>query len=94
LNVNGLNASIKRHHLANWNKKEVPQQNKDNDTKEPNNAHKNIFKEEILQVINENFTEMLLDMVNQNVQEALKFQYTKNKEHEKTQEQINELTGA
>jgi hypothetical protein len=36
-------------------------------TKEPNEAHKNILKEEILQVINENFIEMLLDVVNQNV---------------------------
>jgi Skp family chaperone for outer membrane proteins len=34
-------------------------------------------------------------MVNQNIQEALKkFQDTKNKEYEKTQKQINELTGA
>jgi hypothetical protein len=41
-------------------------------TKQPNKDHKKILKEEILQVINENFTEMLLDMVNQNVQEALK----------------------
>jgi hypothetical protein len=39
--------------------------------------------------------EMSLDIVNQNKQEALKkFQDTKNKEHEKTQEQINELIGA
>jgi hypothetical protein len=37
----------------------------------PNDAHKNILTEEILQVINENFMEMLLDMVNQNVLEAL-----------------------
>jgi hypothetical protein len=36
-------------------------------TKEPNEAYKNTLKEEIMQVINENFTEMLLDMVNQNV---------------------------
>jgi hypothetical protein len=51
-----------------------------NYTKEPNKDHKNILKEEILQIINENFIEMLLDMVNQNVQEALKkFQYNKNK---------------
>jgi hypothetical protein len=41
-------------------------------TKESNDAHKNILKEEMLQVITENFVEMLLDMVNQNVQEALK----------------------
>jgi hypothetical protein len=34
-------------------------------------------------------------MVNQNAQEALKkFQDTKNKEHEKSQKQIYELTGA
>jgi hypothetical protein len=53
------------------------------------------LKEEILQVINENFIEMLLDMVNQNIQEALKkFQDNKNKEYEKTQKQINELIGA
>jgi chromatin segregation and condensation protein Rec8/ScpA/Scc1 (kleisin family) len=31
---------------------------------EPNEAHKNTLKEEILQVINENFIEMILDMVN------------------------------
>jgi hypothetical protein len=36
--------------------------------------------------------EKILDMVNQNVHDALKkFQDTKNKEHEKTQKQINEL---
>jgi hypothetical protein len=56
-----------------------------NYTKEPNEAHKNTLKEEILQIINENFIEMLLDMVNQKVQEALKkFQDNKNKEYEKT----------
>jgi chromosome segregation ATPase len=66
-----------------------------NYTKEPNEAHKNTLKEEILQVINEKFIEMLLDMVNQNVQEALKkFQDNKNKEYEKTQTQINEIIGA
>jgi hypothetical protein len=43
-----------------------------NYTKEPNDAHKNTLKEEILQVINESFMEMLLDMVNQNIQKALK----------------------
>jgi hypothetical protein len=72
----------------------VPNSNKTNmkDAKEPNHAHKNTLKEEILKVITENFMEMLLDMVNQNVQEALKnFQDTKNKEYEKTQKQINEL---
>jgi predicted nucleic acid-binding Zn-ribbon protein len=66
-----------------------------NYTKEPNEAHKNILKEEILQVINENFIEMLLDMVNQNIQEALKkFQGHNNKEYEKTQKQINEIIEA
>jgi hypothetical protein len=35
-----------------------------NYTKEPNEAPKNTLKEEILQVITENFIEMLLDMVN------------------------------
>jgi hypothetical protein len=45
--------------------------------------------------ITENFMENILDAVNQNVQDALKkFQDTKNKEHEKTQKQINELRGA
>jgi molecular chaperone DnaK (HSP70) len=75
----------------------VPDSNKTNisDTKEPNDVHKNKLKEEILQVITENFMEMILDMVNQNIQEALKkFQDTKNKEYEKTQKQINELKGA
>jgi hypothetical protein len=66
-----------------------------NDVKEPNNAHKNSLKEEILQVITENPMELLPDMVNQNVQETLKkFQDTKNKDYEKTQKQINELIGA
>jgi hypothetical protein len=51
----------------------------------PKKAHKNTLKEEILQVITENFMEMLLDMVNQNIQEALKkFQDNKNKKYEKT----------
>jgi hypothetical protein len=40
-----------------------------NDAKEPNVAHKNTVKEEILQVITENFMEMLLDMVNQSIKE-------------------------
>jgi hypothetical protein len=39
-----------------------------NNTEEPNDAHKTNLKEEILQVITENFMEMLLDMVNQNVE--------------------------
>jgi hypothetical protein len=37
---------------------------KKNYAKEPKEAHKDILKEEILQVITENFMEMLLDMVN------------------------------
>jgi endo-alpha-1,4-polygalactosaminidase (GH114 family) len=66
-----------------------------NDANECNDAHKNTLKEEILQVITENFKGMLLDMVNQNIQEALKkFQDTRNKEYEKMQQQINELIGA
>jgi hypothetical protein len=61
-----------------------------NDAKEPNYAHKNTLKEEIMQVITENFMELLLDMVNQTVEEALKkFQDNKNEEYEKTQKQIN-----
>jgi hypothetical protein len=46
----------------------VPDSNKTkiNDTKEPNYVHKIIIKEEILQVIIENFMEMILDMINQN----------------------------
>jgi hypothetical protein len=43
-----------------------------NYAKEPNEAHKNNLKEDILQVLNENFIEMILDMVNQNVQETTK----------------------
>jgi hypothetical protein len=64
----------------------VPDQNKTkiNDTKEPSDAHKNTLKEEILEVITENFMQKILDMDNQNVQDALKkFQDTKNKEYEK-----------
>jgi chromosome segregation ATPase len=71
------------------------QKTKINYTKEPNKAHKKFLKEEILQVINENFIEMLLDVVNQNAQKVLKkFQEDKNKEYEKTQKQINEITEA
>jgi hypothetical protein len=66
-----------------------------NDMKEPNDVQKNTLKEDILKVITENFMETILDMVKQNVQEALKkFQDTKNKEYEKTQEQINDIIGA
>jgi hypothetical protein len=66
-----------------------------NYAKEPNEAHKNIMKEEILQEINESFIEMILDMVNQNVQETpKKFQNNKNRESEKAQEQIKETIEA
>jgi Ni,Fe-hydrogenase I large subunit len=72
-----------------------PNETKINDTKEPSDAHKNTFKEEVLQEITENFMEKILDVVNQNVQDALrKFQDTKNKAYKKTQKQINELKGA
>jgi ketol-acid reductoisomerase len=68
---------------------------KRNYTKEPNEAHKNILKEEILQIINGNFIEMILDRVNKNVQETLKkFQDNKNNEYEKAQEQIKETIEA
>jgi hypothetical protein len=57
--------------------------------KEPNEAHKNNLKKEILQVINENFIKMILDIVNQNVHEThKKFQDNKNREFEKAQKQI------
>jgi uncharacterized phage infection (PIP) family protein YhgE len=63
--------------------------------KEPNKAHKNNIKEDILQVLNENFIEMVLDMVNQTVQETLKkFQDNKNREFEKAQEEIKETIEA
>jgi hypothetical protein len=52
---------------------------------EPNKAHNNTLKEEILKEITENFIEMLLDKVNKNIQEAFKkFQDNKNEEYEKT----------
>jgi hypothetical protein len=56
------------------NRYSVPDSNttKINYAKEPNEAHKNNLKDEILQVINGNFIEMILDMVNQNVQETLR----------------------
>jgi uncharacterized phage infection (PIP) family protein YhgE len=62
-----------------------------NYVKEPNEAHKNTMKEQILQEINENFIEMILDRVNQNVQETLKnFQDNKYREFEKAKEEIKE----
>jgi hypothetical protein len=66
-----------------------------NYAKEPNENHKNYQKEEIIQVINENFIEMILDMINQNGQETLKkFQDNKNREFEKAQEEIKETIEA
>jgi hypothetical protein len=66
-----------------------------NYAKEPNEAHKNNLKEEILQVLSESFIEMILDMVNQNVQETLKkFQDNKNREFEKSKEEIKETIEA
>jgi hypothetical protein len=60
-----------------------------NYAKEPNESHKSNLKEEILQVINENFIEMIPDMVNQNGQETFKkYQDNKNREFEKAQELI------
>jgi hypothetical protein len=80
-------------------RKQIPrlrlQQNKDKLYQGTQKAHKNILKEEILQVINENFIVMWVDMVNQNVQETIeKFQNIKNKEYKKTQKQINGIIGA
>jgi hypothetical protein len=52
-----------------------------NYAKGPNEAHKNNLKEDILQVLNENFIELILDRFNKNVQETLKkFQDNKNRE--------------
>jgi hypothetical protein len=58
-----------------------------NATQEPGDTHKKKnLKEIILAEITEKFMEKILDMVNQNGQDALKkFQDSKNKEHEKTQ---------
>jgi hypothetical protein len=66
-----------------------------NYAKEPNEAHKNNLKEDILQVLNENFIEMILDMVNQNVKETLKkFQDNKSREFVKAKEEIKEAIEA
>jgi hypothetical protein len=68
----------------------VPDSNKTNDAKGPNNAQKNTLKKKILQINTENSMELLLDMVNQNIQDPLrKFQDNKNKEYENTQKQMN-----
>jgi hypothetical protein len=64
----------------------IPTKKMINDAKDLSKAQKNIFKEEILQEITENFMEKILDVVKQNVQDALKkFEDTKNKENEKKQ---------
>jgi flagellar motility protein MotE (MotC chaperone) len=66
-----------------------------NYAKKSNEAHKNNIKEDILQVLNENFIEMIQDRVNQNVQETLKkFQDNKNREFEKAKEEIKETKEA
>jgi anthranilate/para-aminobenzoate synthase component I len=69
----------------------VPDPNKMiNDTKVSSDTHIKTLKKVILEESTETFMERILDMVNQKVQDALKkFQDTKNKEHEKTQEQMN-----
>jgi hypothetical protein len=69
-----------------------PKKSKINVTRDPNVAHKNTLREEILYESTEKFMEKILDMVNQNVQTALKkFQDAKNKQHKKTLKKINEL---
>jgi hypothetical protein len=66
-----------------------------NYAKEPNEGHKNNVKEEILQVINENFIDVILDIVNQNVKETLKkFQGNKNREFQEAQEETKETIEA
>jgi hypothetical protein len=63
-----------------------PNKAKINDTKKPSIAHKNNLKEEILQIITENFMEKILHVVNQNMHNTLKkFPDTENKGYEKTQ---------
>jgi hypothetical protein len=62
-----------------------------NCAKGPNEAHENNLKEDIIQVLNENFIQMILNRVNQNVQETLKkFQDNKSREFEKAKEKIKE----
>jgi hypothetical protein len=66
-----------------------------NYAKELNEACKNNLKEDILQVLNENFLEMILDRVNQKVEETLKkFQDNKNRDFEKAREEIKETIEA
>jgi hypothetical protein len=51
-----------------------------NYAKNPNETHKNSLKENLLQVLNENFIEMILDIVTKKEQETLKkFQDNKTK---------------
>jgi chromosome segregation ATPase len=71
------------------------QQNKDKLYQRTQRRPQNTLKEEILQVINENFIEMLLNIVIQNIQEALKkFHDNKTKEYKNTQKKINEIIRA
>jgi hypothetical protein len=52
------------------------------------------MKEEILQVINENFMEMILDIVNKMYRRHSRNSRTKNREVEKAQEEIKETIKA
>jgi hypothetical protein len=66
-----------------------------NYAKKLNEAHNNNLREDILQVLNENFIDMILDKVNHNVQETLKkFQDNKDREFEKAKEEIKETIEA
>jgi hypothetical protein len=63
-----------------------------NVSNDPSEAHKKSFKRKSGRRSPKEPMEKTLDLVNQKVQDALKkFQDTKNKEHEKTQKQMNEL---
>jgi hypothetical protein len=61
-----------------------------NVSKEASDTHIKTLKEEILADITKKIIEKILEMVNQNVQhELMKFQDTKNEEHEMIQKQRN-----
>jgi oligoendopeptidase F len=61
--------------------------------KNPAIPTKNTLQKEILQEITESFMEEILDQVYQNAPNGLKkFQDTKNKEYEKIQRQVNNLS--
>jgi hypothetical protein len=68
-----------------------PNKKMTNITNEPSDAHIKILKEKFLEEISGKFMKIIV-MVNQNVQYIVKtFQDTKNKRHEKTQKQVNDL---